>query len=301
MSVFLERLRAGEILLCDGAMGTALMSQGVQPGSEMDRAALGRPDLVADISRQYLAAGADIIQTHTFSASPARLEASGLETEMVVINTAAVHIAQSVTLPATLVAGDIGPSGCFNAAQLDGNTDLARESFHRQISVLAEQGVDLILAETLSSPEEARLIVETTRRISSTLPIVISFHVTKMSRGFRTLFKASLPKIVAALADFPPDVIGLNCGIGIDEYIEAVRELRQLTDIPLICQPNAGVPSSQAHQPFSPDSPAYMAERLPALLDAGAVVVGGCCQTTPAHTAAFRRVISMRSDPLSYN
>ena len=301
MSVFLERLRAGEILLCDGAMGTALTSLGFKTGYEMVSAALKRPDLIVDIYRQYVAAGADIIQTHTFSASPDRLREFRLESATEPLNIAAVRIARSVALPNTLIAGDIGPSGCFSLSKRYSKPELAQESYQDQISVLADEGVDLILAETLSSPEEARIIVETTRQILPTLPVVLSFHVYGTHQGFKTPLKATIQEIVAALVDSPPDALGFNCGSGIDEYIEAVAELRQLTDLPIICQPNAGIPTARQGEWVWPSSSTYMAERLPHLLDAGATVVGGCCGTTAEHIAAFRRVISMRSDPLSYN
>lgn len=292
MNSLVERVRAGEILLSDGGLGALLLRQHPETADRLCLLCLEHPETVSDLSRAFAAAGADIIQSNTFGASPARLRPLGLHARLDQINRAAVGIARSAAGKSRFVAASIGPSGCFTGAGQDRTTlTEAQDSYAEQMSVLVSEGVDLLLVETLTSVNDARAALAAAVNTAPGVLLALSFHFVMSHGRLQTLAGETVPDLAAKLVTHDFAFIGVNCAEGIDSTVRAAIELRSHFSMPLICRPNAGQPRYLEEGPVWPATTHQLARRIPELLEAGASVVGGCCGTTPGHIAAMRDVV----------
>lgn len=273
------------LMAADGAMGTALQENGLLPGACPEVWNLERPDLIADILTRYLEAGAELLQTNTFGGSPARLGAHGLEGSCAQINRAAASIAREVAGACALVAGSIGPTGSLLAPLGPLAPESARDGFRRQAEALAEGNCDALIVETMTDPQEAVLAVEAS--VATGLPVIacMTFEITP--RGIFSIFGASPERAARDLEVAGAKLLGTNCGTGPETMVEVVRALRAATTLPLVCRPNAGLPVYTSSGVRYPGSPEEMSAQVPALAEAGASIVGGCCGTTEAHVRAI--------------
>ena len=295
MSPLLERLRAGGILVGDGALGTQLIARGLGPGEAPESLNLSRPDLLEEIARGYLEAGADFVTTNTFGASPARLRRYGLDGRIEEINRAAVEVARRAAAGRAYVAGSVGPSGRLLAPYGDGDPAEIAAGYELQIRALAGAGADFVCIETMTDLVEAMLAVRAARAAAPGMPVLATMTFERSRRGFFTVMGQSIEQAARGLADAGADIVGSNCGNGSDVMVEIARELRARTDLPLAIQPNAGLPEMRGGTAVYPEGPAAMAENARALLVAGVAVVGGCCGTTPEHVRALRAVVDART------
>jgi 5-methyltetrahydrofolate--homocysteine methyltransferase len=291
MKALLERLRSGEVLVGDGALGTQLIARGLKPGEAPEALSLSRPEVLEEIARQYLDAGADLITTNTFGGSPARLRQYGLEERTEEINRAAVEIVRRVAGSRCYVAGSVGPSGHVLKPYGDAEPLEIGAGFERQIAALAVAGADLVCIETMTDLAEAVLAVRAARAAASGIPVMATMTFEKTRRGFFTVMGASIEQAVEALSEAGADILGSNCGNGSDLMVEIAREFRARTRKPIAIQPNAGVPELRGVVVVYPEEPGFMAERAKALMALGVSLIGGCCGTTPAHIRAFREVV----------
>jgi 5-methyltetrahydrofolate--homocysteine methyltransferase len=292
----LERLRAGDILVGDGAMGTQLIARGLGAGEAPESLNLSRPELLEEIARAYLDAGADFVTTNTFGASPPRLRRYRLESRTEDINRAAVEAAHRAVAGRAYVAGSVGPSGHVLEPYGDGKPAEIEAGYERQIRALAEAGVDFICVETMTDLAEAVLAVRAARTAAPELPVMATMTFERSRRGFFTVMGTTIEQAARGLADAGAHLVGSNCGNGSAVMVEIAREFRAHTTLPVAIQPNAGLPEMRGGTAFYPEGPAEMAESARALLVAGVAVIGGCCGTTPEHVRALRAVVDARAE-----
>ena len=283
---FLEKLKE-KPLLFDGAMGTMLMKAG--RGSLKTPILLNRdePDLVTDIHRQYYAAGADVVITNTFGGSPLKLAADGLEQQLVDLNRKAVALTRRACPDGKFVAGDIGPSGKMIQPLGEVAPEAMQENFFSQAVVLIESGVDLIIIETMYSLEEALAAVQGVRQAGDIL-LLVSMTYSKTKNGFFTVMGDNIPQCVSDLAEAGADIMGANCTLNSTDTIDLTTELRGATSRPILIQPNAGKPVTSKGVTYYEQTPAEFAGDAQKIHAAGAVMIGGCCGTTPEFIEAVK-------------
>jgi methionine synthase / methylenetetrahydrofolate reductase(NADPH) len=291
---FLERIQSGPVL-CDGAMGTMLHSIGVPLDACFDELNLTRRDDVLSIHRDYIAAGADIIETNTFGANRFRLAEHRLESRVRDINFRGAKLAseaREISGVPVLIAGSIGPTGRAQMPYGLIDPDDVQAAFREQIEALLEGGVDLLIFETISALDEMRVAIQAAREVSD-LPIVASMT---FSDDGRTLAGHSPQEVVNSLQGLGVDVIGVNCSVGPRRVLDVLAEMREYTaGVQLSGQPNAGWPMQVGDRVIYPSSPDYFANYLTEALDIGVRLVGGCCGTTPAHIQAMRAALDART------
>jgi methionine synthase I (cobalamin-dependent)/5,10-methylenetetrahydrofolate reductase len=279
MKNFRDVLDSDSLQIFDGAMGTMLYSKGIYINRSYDELNLVAPDLVREVHAEYVRAGADIIETNTYSATPHKLQPYGLEASLREINIRAAQIAREAAGSRVFVAGAVGPLGVRIEPYGPTSFDEAKEMFTAQVSALLEGGVDLFVLETFSDISELQQAIRAVRDLCD-LPIVA--QVTIQMDG-NTLFGATPEVFTTQLDEWGADVIGLNCGVGPAIVLNAIEKMRTFTERPLSAQPNAGLPRDVGGRQFYMCSPEYMAEYSRRIIQAGARFVGGCCGTTPAH------------------
>ena len=291
MQPFLERVKEGPVLIADGAMGSFLMERGLKPGDPPESLNLTRPDLLGEVATLYLEAGAEIIQTNTFGGSPLRLAAYDLDGQTEEINRRAVAAVREAVDGQAYVSGSCGPSGRTLEPHGDAAPDDVRASFRRQIEALVQAGVDVLCIETMIDLSEAKLAIEAARSVSADLPVMATMTFDATPRGFYTIMGNDVASAATGLTEAGADLVGSNCGNGIETMIDIAREFRARTDGPLLIQPNAGMPQMVNDRVVYNETPEFTAEQALKLFDLGVEVIGGCCGTTPEHTRALRRAL----------
>lgn len=289
---FLQRVRDGEILVSDGATGTNLLARGLPRGTVAEAWLFEKPDAIIQLHKDFLAAGADILLTNTFGASPLRLEAVDLPQSVNEVNQRAVLLARQSTEIVerqVYVGGSIGPCGQLMKPYGLLNEDQVFQSFLEQSRELVAAEVDFIILETQFDLKEATLAVKAVREISAKIPLVCSFSY---DRGVHTMMGVTATKMAKAFEGLRVDVMGINCGHSLDHNLQALKELRAATDLPIWFKPNAGLPKVDPQGNTYYDlSPQEMGARVTEWLQAGAAIVGGCCGTTPEHLAEIAKAV----------
>jgi homocysteine S-methyltransferase len=272
-------------------MGTQLYARGVSYDQCFDAQNLEQPSLVEQIHREYVAAGAELIETNTFGANRIKLAAHGLEDRVLQINRAGARVARAareITGEMIYVAGSVGPTG--RAIEPYGSTTLAgvHDVFREQIAALLEGGVDLLVLETFSDLREMREAVRAARELGD-LPILAQMTFTD---ELLTPQGHSPEQVVETLSALDVDVIGANCSVGSQALVSIVERLLGAGAGRVSAMPNAGFPTHVGNRVIYRSSPEYMAEHGQRMVRQGAVIVGGCCGTTPEHIASLRRVLA---------
>ena len=279
MKDFRQLLDSDGIYVFDGAVGTRLYDKGVYINRSYDELNLTNPDLVREVHGEYVAAGADIIETNTFGATRHKLQPYGLESKLREINVAAVKLARQAAGDKVFVAGAIGPLGLRLEPFGPTSFDEAREMYKEQVEALLEGSVDLFILETFS---ELPLIEQAIRAVRELSDLPIFAQMTIQMDG-KTLYGDTPEHFTKKLDELGVDVIGLNCGMGPNHLLNALEKMRAVTEKPLSAQPNAGLPRDVQGRQFYMGSPEYMAEFSRRFVQVGAKFVGGCCGTTPTH------------------
>ncbi|MFA6597352.1 MAG: bifunctional homocysteine S-methyltransferase/methylenetetrahydrofolate reductase [Ignavibacteriaceae bacterium] len=287
MKSFRERL-GNEIILFDGGTGTYLYEKGVYINRCFDELNLINPDLVTEVHRDYVNAGADIIETNTYGANIFKLTPHGLGDKVYEINLRGAQLAKTVAKESTLVAGAVGPLGVQIEPLGKLSFDEAKDAFKEQIKGLLDGGVDLIILETFALVKEMIQAIKAVRELSADIPIVAQVTINESGT---LLSGAPLERFIEKLKDYPVDAIGINCSVGPKAMLDALENLRSLTDIPLSVQPNAGLPQNISGRNIYMTSPEYMAEYAKRFIQTGAAIVGGCCGTNPTHIRAMRKAV----------
>ncbi len=291
-SSFLECLSAPRPMLADGAMGTVLNQRGIEFDQCFDSLNLTNPALVAAIHREYIEAGAQVVQTNTFGANRYKLARHGLEDKLNQINTAAVELLRRTALATyrpIFVAGDVGPLGVRLAPFGRVQPDEARQAFCEQIRALTSAGVDLLIIETMTDLYEVIEAINAARQVAAHVPLVASMTFT---RDDRTLLGDDPAKVARALNQAGADVIGVNCSGGPNQILRILKWMRQaLPEGRFSVMPNAGFPEQVGGRIMYPAAPEYFGEYALAFWQGGANLIGGCCGTTPQHIAAMAKAI----------
>jgi 5-methyltetrahydrofolate--homocysteine methyltransferase len=291
MEDLLKRINKGDLLLADGAMGTMIFEKGLDPGDCPESINLKNPYILKEIAEAYLEAGAEILQTNTFGGSSIKLSFCSLEDKTEDVNRNAVRFAKAVAGDKAYVSGSCGPTGKLLKPYGDVSSEEVFLSFRAQMKILIEEGVDIICVETMTDLTEAALAVLAARSISETIPILATMTFDKTPKGFYTMMGIGVQEAAEGLEDAGADIIGSNCGNGIENMVKIAREFNRHTELPIIIQSNAGIPDLKDDKPVYSESPEFMAGKVKELVDAEVSIIGGCCGTTPQHIRAFRKVI----------
>ena len=278
----------GRVHVFDGAMGTLLYGRGVFVNVCYDELSLSRPQLVRQIHEEYVAAGAEILETNTFGANPVKLSSFGLDARTEEINRAAVALAREAARGKACVAGAVGPLGIRIEPWGPTSRTEAVELFRRQIQGLLEGGVDGIVLETFSDAAELQCALEAARSLCD-LPVVAQMTV---SQDRTTAYGTDARQLGLTLSELAPDVVGLNCSVGPAVLLDALEDLAEATALPLSAQPNAGLPRTVGDRQIYMASPEYVAQYARRMLDLGVRFLGGCCGTTPDHILRIRDAVS---------
>jgi len=275
MADFLKALSSGRVLLMDGAMGTELQRLGLPQDACCEDWNLTHPEAVRAVHRSYVEAGARILVSNTFQANTEVLARHGRERELPDIVAAGVAIARLAAPPEGWVLASIGPAPAIALMSIPRLLEMCQEA-------------DGILLETFSDQGQATLVTRAAQERLPAKPILVSF--TFDGQTLRTFTGESADNCAWAAEDMGAAALGVNCGrdLTVEACAEILRRYRRGTRLPLFARPNAGTPKSDGAYSHSPEE---MASQLPALLEAGAAMIGGCCGTTPDHIRAFRDVL----------
>jgi len=284
----LERLAAGEILISDGAMGTFLQAKGLQPGESPEEWCVSHPDAVRGVAEAYVAAGADIIETNSFGGTSYKQKEFGLQDRVVEFNKAAARLAKEAMGDRGCVAASVGPTG--QIVEDEGGMVTPEDlynAFKEQVVALEEGGADAVCIETMSSITEAVQAIKAAKE-NTKLVVMATFTFESGARGFRTMMGVDPERAAKEAVEAGADIVGANCGTGIDSMIEITRQIRAaVPNTPILIQANAGLPVLENGRTVFKDSPEQMAAKVPELIAAGANIIGGCCGTTPDHIRAI--------------
>lgn len=285
------RLARRHWLVGDGAWGTQLMQRGLPEGRPPEWFALERPEVIEEVARLYVEAGADLVTTDTFGGNAFRLALYGLEGEHGRINRQAVEAVRRAVAGRALVSASVGPSGRLLEPYGDLSLQALERAFAEQIAVLAEAGADLVCVETMSDLDEATAAVRAAKQVAPHLPVMATMTFERSRRGFFTVMGTGVEAAASGLAAAGADVIGSNCGTGIEDMVEIARVMAPVSSLPLAFQPNAGLPETCDGVLVYRQTPEQLAARVPELLALGVAIVGGCCGTTPDHVRTLRQAV----------
>jgi len=287
-----EVVRNGEILISDGAWGTMLQAAGLQPGECPELWNVERPEAVAAVARGYVEAGSDMIQTNSFGGSRFKLDMFGLADRTVELNEAAARISREAAGDDVWVIASVGPTGKMLLMGDVTEQDLY-DAFAEQAAALVRGGADALCIETMSAIDEAGVAVRAAKETAGCEVICTFTFERTISGDYRTMMGVTPEQATAAALEAGADIVGTNCGNGIAGMVEIVRRIRTVApaEVPVLVHANAGMPQRTGDRTVFPETPEETASYVPALLDAGCSIVGGCCGTTPEHIRAIRRAV----------
>lgn len=292
MQDILSKLSNGSILVSDGAWGTFLQQKGLQPGECPEAWCLTHPDAVTDIASSYIVAGADMVETNSFGASRFKLASYGLEDKTAAINEAAARLSRTAAGTDHFVIASIGPTGQLLIME-EVTPEEIYAAFKEQAQALAKGGADGLCIETMSAIDEATLAIKAARE-NTNCTVICTFTFSRTVQGdYRTMMGVSPNEAAIAAKAAGAHIVGANCSNGFEQMIPITRAMRAaVPDLPILIHANAGLPKNVNGQDVFPESPEDMAARVPALVAAGANIIGGCCGTTPAHIRAIKTAVA---------
>jgi 5-methyltetrahydrofolate--homocysteine methyltransferase len=291
MGIILDRLSEGEILISDGACGTMLQAKGLTPDTCPEEWNLSHRAEVEAVARAYSDAGSDIVLTNTFGGTRIKLARYGYGDRVADFNIAGARNAATGAADA-IVVGSIGPTGEFLSplGTLSGYELV--DIYAEQISALIEGGVQAICIETMADVQEAACAVRAAKRIDPDIDVIATFTFEEGPAGFRTMMGADIRLVVDTMTAAGADIIGSNCGNGIDRMAEITAEFKGHIEIPILIHANAGLPELVDGQTVFRQTPEDFAAGAKSLTEAGASIIGGCCGTTPEHITAMKAAIA---------
>ena len=293
-----ERIRRSETLVFDGGYGTMLFAAGLLNGACPELWNATHADVVSGIHRGYFDAGSDIVETNTFGGTRLKLNEYQIGDRTRELNERGARLARAVAPASGYVAGSIGPTSRLpqDYALDEGVTDEEYEAtFREQAEALAEGGVDVFAVETMMFPQEATAAIRACKAVTD-LPVMATmfFQYEEIHDRDRTMWGESPADVAKSLLGAGADVVGMNCGRGPDRAIVIIRDMRAVTDAPLVAYPNAGLPITTGDTVTYELGPEAMAREYPALLDAGCNIVGACCGSNPEHIRLIAEVVRSR-------
>lgn len=284
-------------LVCDGAMGTQLMLAGLEQGSCGEAWNVTHPERVLAIQRRYVDAGADCIITNTFGGSRLMLRRHGHEPQLAEINASAARIAREAFggRPG-FVLGDIGPLGAILEPYGDLSAADAQTALEEQSIALVKAGVDALIIETQTSLEELGVAIDAAKAANAPCIIAsLAYDLSVDGTFYKTMMGVSPEQAAEFAEERGANIIALNCGTGMDMKGAAMvaRIYREHCRLPIMVQPNAGLPVLENLKAVYKQLPADTAREVPVALEAGAAIIGSCCGSTPEHTREIRRMVDL--------
>ena len=295
MHTLIQQLIAHGPILTDGAWGTEFQARGLAAGESPDGWNLTRPDRVEDVARAYIEAGSQIILTNTFRANRIALEHHPLVEKLADINRQGVEISRRAAAGRAHVFASMGPSGKLRMTG-EVSADRLRAAYSEQATALAAAGADALIFETMSDLEEAKIGVEAVK--AAGLPVIVSMAFDSGKNHDRTMMGVTPEQAATELTAAGADVVGANCGQGIESYASLGERLRAATTLPIWLKPNAGLPELVDGKAQYRTSPEEFARHAPALVAAGANFLGGCCGTNPDFIRALRHALGRDMAPM---
>ncbi len=289
-SSLLDALKAGRLLVSDGAWGTMLQARGLPAGMAPELWCLERPAEVQAIAQAYRDAGADLVESNSFGANRFKLAHYGMELRTSELNRAAASLSKQGMADRGWVIASMGPTGKLLLLEEVTEEELYL-AFAEQSKALAEGGADALCIETMSDLEEACQAVKAARQTG--LPVICTFTFDKTpSNGYRTLMGNTPAEVALRLVEAGADVVGTNCGNGMAGMVEIAAQMAAaVPGVPLLVHANAGLPVVKDGVTTFPETPEQMAAHVKDLIAAGASIIGGCCGTTPDHIRALRQAV----------
>jgi len=284
-------LKTGKILVSDGAWGTFLYQKGLKAGDCPDLWSTTCYDAVKDIAQTYINAGADMVESNSFGANRFKLQHFGLHHKVSEINEAAARASREAAGHDRHVIASIGPTGKM-LLMGDVTEDEWYDCFREQAAALEKGGADAVCIETMSDADEAVQAIKAAKE-NTALEVIATFTFEKTLQGeYRTMMGLLPAEAVRAAVEAGADIVGTNCGNGMERMIDIVKEIRaEFPDVFILVHANAGLPVLVDGASVFPETPEMMASCVPALVQAGANIVGGCCGTTPAHIMAMKQAV----------
>ena len=283
-------------MVSDGATGTYLQSHGLEPGGCPEEFNRTHPEIVQGMARAYFAAGSEMVLTNSFGANRFMLGKYGHGEKVSELNRLAAGHARSQCPYGGFVIGSVGPTGEFLEPLGEVTEEEMLDAFVEQVTALEAGGADGVVIETMTAVEETRLAIRAAREHTG-LAVLSTMVFDKGPRGFFTMMGITPERSVKELLDAGADVVGTNCGNGVDLMVELAKDLRRATDAPLLVHSNAGIPLMVQGEIVYPESPDYMAKRFNDLADLGINIIGGCCGTRPEHIRTFSESLKSRNGP----
>jgi 5-methyltetrahydrofolate--homocysteine methyltransferase len=287
MSAWRDRLNEKKLLVLDGAWGTQLAERGLPTGEAPERWNLERPDDVRAIASAYANAGADIVLTNTFGGNRYKLEKSRLDAEIVAVNQRGVELSREGAAGMSLVFASVGPTGEFMAPLGTVSEVEMVHCFAEQLKALVAGGCDGIVVETMTDLNEAKAALRAAKA-NCGLPVAVSMTFDKRPSGYATMMGVRPAQAAEDLTAAGADIVGANCGSGVEDIVEITRLMHPATDALLWAKPNAGLPQLIGGRTVFSETPEVMVTKMPELVEAGIHHFGGCCGTTPDHVRMFR-------------
>ena len=286
-----DAVKAGRTLVSDGAWGTFLQKKGLEPGECPELWCVDRPADVLDIAQSYIDAGADMIEADSFGGTSYKLEHYGLADRTAEINEAAAAISRQAAGDGNWVIASVGPTGKMLLLG-DVTEEELYESFKVQAVALEKGGADAICVETMMATDEAALAIRAAKE-NTNCEVICTFTFDLTQQGdYRTMMGVTPADATAAAIAAGADIVGTNCGNGMERMIEIVKQIRAAApDTPILVHANAGLPQLVDGVDVFPDTPEEMAGMTVAIVAAGANIIGGCCGTTPAHIKAMKEAL----------
>jgi len=290
MKKITDRVKQGKILVSDGAWGTFLHAKGLKPGQCPELWNIEHADEVFDIAKSYIDAGADMVETNSFGGSSFKLIHYGLADRASELNQAAAAISRRAAGD-KFVLGSVGPTGKI-LMMGEVTPEEVYESFKEQVIALEKGGADAIIIETFTDIDEARLAIKAAKENTSIEVICTMTFERTVDGEYRSMMGVSPTEMMQKLVPEGVDIIGANCGNGIEGMIRIVKEIRLCNAvIPVLIHANAGMPVYDDGKTVFPETPEQTASYVKAIIDAGVNIIGGCCGTTPEHIRQIARVV----------
>ena len=283
-----DAVRSGRVLISDGAWGTFLQKMGLKPGECPELWCIDRFEDVKKIAKSYADAGSDMVESNSFGGNKFKLEHYGLDGRVSEINEAAARASREAIGEDKWVIASIGPTGKMLVIEEVTEEELY-DAFRDQAVAMEKGGADAVCIETMSDIGEAVQAIKATKE-NTKMEVICTFTFEKTKQGtYKTMMGAGPVDAVQAAIQAGADVVGANCGNGIERMIEIIKEIRASEpNIPILVHANAGLPENVDGVDVFPETPEMMAANVRELIEAGANIIGGCCGTTPAHIAAMK-------------
>ena len=286
----LNRLKNGEILVFDGATGTYLQNNGLEAGACPELMNIESPEVVKNMASMYFGSGSDIVLTNSFGGNKFRLKHYGLENKVNELNELASSLAKSVAPNGSYVAGSVGPTGEFIEPLGAVSESEMYDVFSEQIIALENGGADAVMIETQMAIEEAKIAIKATKD-NTNLIIFSSMVFDKGPKGFFTMMGITPEAAVEGLVEAGADVVGANCGNGIEKMYEISKLMRSKTEGILMINSNAGIPTIKKEGIIYPETPEFMSKYYSKMIKVPVNILGGCCGTGPEHILSLRNLV----------